>query len=141
MTFGDLTRALFGGALIGLAASVLWFTHGRIAGITGIAGSLFSREDRDRGMKASFLGGLVAAGVLAALFTPRLLGATPLRSPALLGLAGLLVGFGTRLGNGCTSGHGVCGLSRLSKRSLVATCTFIGIAMITVYVLRAAGLS
>jgi uncharacterized membrane protein YedE/YeeE len=140
MNFADSAMALVGGALIGLAASLLWFTHGRIAGITGIAGSLLSADAKDRGMRVSFLIGLIAAGVIAALVSPSYLGATPLRSPHWLALAGLLVGFGTRLGNGCTSGHGVCGLSRLSKRSFVSTITFMGVAMITVFVVRAAGI-
>jgi uncharacterized protein len=130
--------ALLGGALIGLAASLLMLFHGRIAGISGIfAGALDPPAD-GRSFRPYFLAGLVLAGVLARFVYPS---ALPSGAPSLVvaGVAGLLVGFGTRLGSGCTSGHGVCGLSRLSKRSLVATLTFIAVGMMTVAAVRALG--
>ncbi|HVZ75296.1 MAG TPA: YeeE/YedE family protein [Polyangia bacterium] len=124
-------RALLGGALIGAAASVYWFANRRVAGVSGVlAGAL--RERSDRGARVPFLVGLVIAGVVAAL-----VGARPAavgQAPAPLLIAGVLVGFGTRLGGGCTSGHGVCGLSRGSRRSLVAVLTFMAAAALTVLV-------
>lgn len=127
--------AVVGGVLIGLSATLLLLLNGRIAGISGIAnGLLGTARSGDRAWRVAFLAGLMAAGGLAM----HLLGSaapSPARTPVLL-LAGLLVGFGTTLGNGCTSGHGVCGLGRLSWRSLAAVLTFMATAMITVYVTR-----
>jgi uncharacterized membrane protein YedE/YeeE len=117
--------ALLGGILIGLAASVFLLTHGKVAGISGIFGGLLARRTGDRAVRAAFVAGLVLAGLAAHLLFPGSVAPPPpSRSLAVLGLAGLLVGFGTRVGNGCTSGHGVCGLSRLAARSLVATLVF-----------------
>lgn len=130
--------ALAGGALIGLAASVLLIGYGRIAGISGIAGNLLLGKAGDRAWRAAFLGGLLLAGLAAAWLAPGALGASP-RPLAAVAAAGLLVGIGTRLGSGCTSGHGVCGLSRLSPRSLVATLAFILSGVITVTLLRWVG--
>jgi uncharacterized membrane protein YedE/YeeE len=115
--------ALAGGALIGVAGAFLFVTHGRIAGISGITGSLLQMTTRDRGWRVAFVGGMVAAGVGASLVAPAAIGAS-VRSLPLVIVAGLFVGYGTRLGSGCTSGHGVCGLSRFSARSLVAVLTF-----------------
>lgn len=130
--------ALVGGALIGLSASLLMLFHGRIAGISGIFAGVVDPREGDRSVGLYFLGGLLLAGVLARLVhASSLPSGTP--SLAVGAVAGLLVGFGTRLGSGCTSGHGVCGLSRLSKRSLVATLTFIAAGMVTVGVVRAIG--
>jgi hypothetical protein len=125
--------ALFGGVLIGLSAAMLLLFNGRIAGISGILNGLGQRSRSDEWLwRVAFLAGLMGAGAI----TMRLLGqATP--SPAsvpVLIVAGLLVGFGTSMGNGCTSGHGVCGLGRLSKRSLVAVLTFMVTAIISVYI-------
>ncbi len=130
--------ALIGGALIGLSASLLMLFNGKIAGISGIFADVVSLRSRDRSLHLYFLGGLVLAGVIARLVHPSSL---PSSTPSLAvgAVAGLLVGFGTRLGSGCTSGHGVCGLSRLSKRSLVATLTFIAAGVLTVAVVRAVG--
>ena len=125
--------ALLGGMLIGLAATVLYAGIGRIAGISGILNSAIEQRG-ERGWRVAFLLGLVAAAGLWFAFAgiaPR--SGFPL--PWLLA-AGLLVGFGTRLGNGCTSGHGICGLARLSKRSLLAVLVFMGSGIATVYVLR-----
>jgi uncharacterized membrane protein YedE/YeeE len=127
--------ALAGGVLIGLAASVLLIGYGRISGISGIAGHLLLGKPGDRAWRAAFLAGLLLAGAVAARLAPAALQASP-RSLASVAAAGLLVGIGTRLGSGCTSGHGVCGLSRLSPRSLVATLTFILSGAVTVTLLR-----
>jgi uncharacterized membrane protein YedE/YeeE len=133
--------SLAGGALIGLAASVLLLFHGRVAGISGIVGETL-RGDGTRGEGAyrmAFLVGLAAAGVALRLASPGMFTTGGMPSGvglALVVVAGLLVGYGTRLGNGCTSGHGVCGLSRLSKRSLVATMTFMAAGGVTVFVMR-----
>ena len=128
--------SLAGGALIGLSASLLWATHGRIAGITGIVGEAFRRRAGDLEWRLLFIAGLVGGGAVIARLWPGTLGAGVVRSPAVLVVAGLLVGFGTRLGNGCTSGHGVCGVARLSPRSLVATAVFMASGMATVWILR-----
>ena len=125
--------ALLGGALIGLAATLLYAGIGRIAGISGIVNNAIERR-QERGWRLAFLAGLLAAA--AAWFAwsgeaPR--NGFPL--PWLLA-AGLLVGFGTRLGNGCTSGHGICGLARLSTRSLAAVVAFMASGIATVYVVR-----
>ena len=130
--------ALIGGALIGLSASVLMLLHGKIAGISGLLGDVVRPRGEDNHVGLYFLGGLLLAGVIARLVHPASL---PTATPSLAvgAVAGLLVGFGTRLGSGCTSGHGVCGLSRLSKRSFVATLTFIAVGMLTVGVVRALG--
>lgn len=121
--------ALAGGAMIGAAAALLLLTHGRIAGISGVVGSLLTRVD-DRGWRLAFVAGLLAAGAIGAAITPAAIGASVRTLPAIVA-AGLLVGFGTRLGNGCTSGHGVCGLSRRSGRALVAVLTFMSTGAIT----------
>lgn len=115
--------ALLGGTMIGAASALLLLTHGRIAGISGVVGSLIPPASPDRGWRVAFLAGVLGSGVVAAWLVPSAIGHA-VRSPALVAVAGLLVGIGTRLGNGCTSGHGVCGLSRLSFRSLVAVMTF-----------------
>jgi len=122
--------ALLGGALIGSGSALLLLTHGQIAGISGIAGGLIQRAVPDRAWRLAFVGGLVAAGVVASIVAPAAIGAS-VRPLAAVVVAGLLVGFGTRLGNGCTSGHGVCGLSRWSARSLVAVVTFMITGAIT----------
>jgi uncharacterized protein len=127
--------SLAGGAVIGLAAAVLVLFNGRIAGISGVLGGLLRPLRGDIGWRLAFVGGLVAAPVVYALFA-----AVPApHFPASWGavvLAGILVGVGTRYGSGCTSGHGVCGLSRLSPRSLVATLTFMAAGFATVLVVR-----
>lgn len=130
--------ALVGGALIGLAASLVMLSHGKVAGISGIFAGLFDARDDDKSFRLYFLGGLVLAGVLARFLYPA---ALPSGTPSLVvgGVAGLLVGFGTRRGSGCTSGHGVCGISRLSKRSLVATLTFMATGLLTVAAVRLLG--
>ena len=127
--------SLAGGMLIGAAAAVLVLLSGRIAGISGIVGGLLRPVRGDIGWRIAFVGGLIGAPLVyafaAALPTPRIDAGT-----ATLAVAGLLVGVGTRYGAGCTSGHGVCGLSRLSPRSLVATLAFMGAGFATVFVVR-----
>jgi len=127
--------AWLGGLMIGGAAAALVLLNGRIAGISGVLGGLLRAGRGDRGWRLAFLAGLAAAPVLA-----RWSGhAVDIRIDAGTGtliLAGLLVGLGTRYAGGCTSGHGVCGLSRLSPRSLAATAVFIGAGMLTVFVAR-----
>jgi uncharacterized membrane protein YedE/YeeE len=127
-------RALAGGLLIGLSATLLYFLCGRIAGISGITGSLFSTSGDERAWRWRFLLGLLGGGALVRILG----GAVELEFRAswwLIVAGGLLVGYGTRLGGGCTSGHGICGLARLSRRSLVAVLTFMGVAVLTVFVM------
>ena len=125
-----------GGLLIGLSAALLWVAKGRIAGISGILGGLGAARPGDVAWRAAFLAGLMAAPLIYGAVGGGLPGPTEAASPALLIVAGLLVGFGTRLGSGCTSGHGVCGLARLSPRSLAATGLFMASAAATVFVAR-----
>lgn len=122
--------ALAGGGLIGLASALLFLSHGRIAGISGLLGSLLPPQPIDRSWRLAFVLGLGVAGVVAALVAPSAVGAS-VRSSTTVAIAGVLVGFGTRLGSGCTSGHGVCGLSRLSPRSMVAVATFMATGALT----------
>lgn len=127
--------SLAGGALIGVAAAMFVLLNGRIAGISGIMGGLLKPLRGDISWRVAFVLGLVSSPLLYALFAS----VPTLRinsSWAALVLAGLLVGVGTRYGSGCTSGHGVCGLSRLSPRSLAATATFMGAGFVTVFVIR-----
>jgi uncharacterized membrane protein YedE/YeeE len=127
--------ALAGGALIGVAAAILLMFNGRIAGISGILGSLLTTRGADFPWRIAFIGGLILAPVLWLMAGP--LPAIEINAgyPVLI-CAGLLVGIGTRYGSGCTSGHGVCGLSRFSPRSLVATLSFMAAGFITVYIVR-----
>ena len=136
-------RSLLGGALIGLSASLLLLGAGRVAGISGIFGQFFLGVERaDRHWRGWFLFGLLVGGLLLQQLLPGAIAASP-RPLAWLAASGLLVGIGTPLAGGCTSGHGVCGLSRLSPRSIVATLTFLGAGVLTVTLLRlwAPGLS
>ncbi len=131
-----LLAGLAGGAAIGMGAAVMLYFNGRIAGISGILGGLLQKVNSDTVWRLAFL-----LGMPAGVWLTTLLRGTPLTieldaSPPLLIIAGVLVGFGTRLGSGCTSGHGVCGLARLSPRSLAATGTFMAVAAITVYVMH-----
>ncbi len=126
--------ALAGGLLIGIAAAGMWLLSGRIAVVSGILGSALL-GGRDRGWRLAFVAGLVAGGAALYLVAPDRFG-PPHAGLAQLAIAGLLVGVGTSLANGCTSGHGVCGVGQLSPRSLVATCTFIATGVLTVIALR-----
>jgi len=130
-------HSLIGGGLIGLSATGLLLFNGKIAGISGIVGGLLTPlAARDRGWRIGFVGGLLVGGAVMAARAPELVAITVERSPAAVVVAGLLVGFGTRLGSGCTSGHGVCGISRGSKRSIAATLTFMAVAGIVTYVVN-----
>lgn len=126
--------SLLGGLLIGLSAGLLLFGIGRIAGISGIFGGLLVRRPGDVAWRLAFVLGLVTGGLAMVSVAPELFAVRIDRSLGALAIAGLLVGFGTRMANGCTSGHGVCGLSRLSPRSLVATLTFMLTGAITVFI-------
>jgi len=127
--------SLAGGLLIGLAAALFILLNGRVLGVSGIAGGLLRPGKGDAGWRLAFLAGLLAAPTLWVLFRPAVMPRFDAGWPLLV-VAGLLVGWGTRHGSGCTSGHGVCGLSRLSPRSLVATLAFMGAGFATVFVLR-----
>ena len=136
----DYAPALIGGALIGLASALLILGAGRVAGIAGIVGGalqslVLGRAPGRDAIRWAFIGGLLVAPWVWRLFAP-LPTATSSAGPALLIAAGLAVGIGVRMGNGCTSGHGVCGLSRLSLRSLVNVLAFMGAGFVTVFVLR-----
>jgi uncharacterized protein len=132
---GDFTpvSGLVGGLLIGLAVALMLLLNGRIAGVSGIVGGMVNPKAGDTGWRAAFVVGL-PLGALAYILLAG--GPTPvdvLASPPAILIGGLLVGFGTRMGSGCTSGHGLCGLSLLSRRSVVATAVFFGVAMVTVF--------
>jgi uncharacterized protein len=124
--------AAIGGALIGFSAVLLMVLTGRIAGISGIFAGLINPQTDDRSWRAAFIGGLVAAPITAMLV------GYPVPMPQMPGsfitivVGGLLVGFGTRLGSGCTSGHGICGIARISPRSIAATCAFMAAAIVVV---------
>jgi uncharacterized protein len=126
-----------GGMLIGLSAVMLMAVTGRIAGVSGIAARLLPPyEDHEFAGRLAFVAGLIAAPLVVLVLTGRLPAQTIQAGTAILTIAGFLVGFGSVWGNGCTSGHGVCGLSRLSMRSLAATITFMATGIITVFVIR-----
>jgi len=131
MTLTTALHALGGGLLIGAGAALLLLLNGRVAGVSGILANVVEAQVGEQGWRPAFLLGLLVPALVAGIGHPRLPGSWTLA----LG-AGLLVGFGTRLGSGCTSGHGVCGLANLSRRSLVATVTFMFSAVLTVWVAR-----
>jgi uncharacterized membrane protein YedE/YeeE len=126
---------LAGGALIGLAATLLMLLTGRLAGVSGIAGGLLS-SGSDKAWRIAFIAGLIAAPLIVPLFGGPSAARPAATSLVLFAVAGLFVGFGTRMGNGCTSGHGVCGFARLSPRSIVATVVFLVVAAATVAIVR-----
>jgi uncharacterized membrane protein YedE/YeeE len=131
--------ALAGGLMLGLASALFILINGRILGISGIVGGLLRPRAGDASWRIAFVLGLIFSPLLYGVFADL----PPARIEANWGtviLAGLLVGLGTRIGSGCTSGHGVCGLSRLSPRSLIATLTFMGAGFVTVFVLRQLGI-
>jgi hypothetical protein len=123
--------AILGGSLIGLAASSLLYFSGRVTGVSGIVEGLLSWSPIEGRWRLAFLCGLLVGGLALTAFLPTAFHAPTGRSLLALALAGILVGFGTRMGNGCTSGHGVCGLTRFSQRSFVATATFMGTGFAT----------
>jgi uncharacterized membrane protein YedE/YeeE len=127
--------AFLGGSLIGLSAALLMYFNGRVAGISGMISGAFDVKNSENHWRLFFLGGLILAAVIFNLFAPHV-PATYSRSTLLLIISGILVGYGTRLGNGCTSGHAVCGMARLSMRSIAATITFMSVAILTVFITR-----
>lgn len=133
--FTPLSAAL-GGILIGFSALILFLFDGRIAGISGILGNLLALRTGEIAWRAAFLVGLIAAPALYAAAGGTLPPLTVTSSVPVLIIGGFLVGFGTRLGNGCTSGHGVCGMARLSPRSIAATLIFMMVAAIMVFIMR-----
>src|SRR6476620_8879865 len=129
--------AAVGGALIGLAAVLLMFLSGRVAGISGIVGALLPPKlAEDWRWRLAFIAGLLLAPLILQAFSGFSGIGAPMVGLAILIPAGLLIGAGSALGNGCTSGHGICGLARLSPRSAVATVTFMTVAVVTVFVMR-----
>src|ERR671924_453867 len=128
--------ALIGGLMIGSAASLLLWLNGRIAGVSGIAWNLIARPREDSGWRLAFLVGLVLGALVYRLASSDTLVLSIEASWPVLILGGVLVGFGTQLGGGCTSGHGVCGIARLSPRSVFATLVFLASGIATVFVLR-----
>jgi uncharacterized membrane protein YedE/YeeE len=134
-SFPPYGMPLLGGALIGLSASLALFAHGRAVGISSLLGGLLLPGHDARPFRFWFLAGLVVAGAALRAVYPAAF-AAPGASLIAVATAGALVGYGTRLGSGCTSGHGICGLCRLSMRSIVATGTFIATGMLTVFVVQ-----
>jgi len=132
----DPVAPLIGGALIGLSASLILLTHGRVTGISGIFGGLLHAQPTDTTFRGWFLAGLLVAGLIVRLGWPELISLGNSTGLGPTALAGVLVGFGTSMGNGCTSGHGVCGLSRQSRRSLFATLTFMATGAAMVFLVR-----
>ena len=127
---------LLGGALIGLAAAALMMLTGRLAGVSGILGGALLARSADQGWRTAFIAGLIAAPLVAAVAGAPLPRPVMTSSLVLVAVAGLLVGFGSRMGNGCTSGHGVCGFARLSTRSIAATAIFMITAIAVVAIVR-----
>ncbi len=136
MDTSSILVALAGGTLIGASAAALLLLTGRIAGVSGIVGGLLTPQRDDTLWRALFVAGLVTGGVLLEVVAADPFRGLATTSPARLLAAGLLVGYGARRGSGCTSGHGVCGVSRMSPRSLVATAVFMATGILTVFVSR-----
>lgn len=139
MTEFTPVSSLLGGALIGLAATLLMILNGRVAGISGIMGGLLQPEKDETMWRVAFLVGLIAAPFLVSIFSNAWTEISfPVDLPTMI-IAGVIVGYSTRLGGGCTSGHGICGISRLSARSITATLMFMATGFVTVYVVRHVG--
>jgi len=126
--------SLIGGILIGVSASAMLFFNGKIAGISGIVAGLLSPMNKENLWRATFVAGLLTGGFILGFVSPEAFTINIARSGVTFAIAGLLIGFGARIGNGCTSGHGVCGVSRFSVRSIIATATFVAIGALAVYV-------
>lgn len=135
----DWIYALVGGMIIGLSVSIMLLFNGRVTGISGIVNGLLTPQKGDTAWRFTFVAGLFAGGLLLNVIAPQAFSGALATPTWTVVVAGLLVGFGTIMGSGCTSGHGVCGISRLSPRSILATITFIGAGVIAVYVLRNLG--
>lgn len=132
----SILMALAGGALIGLAASLMLVFNGRVTGISGIVNGVLGGISKDGFWRVTFLAGLLVGGAVMGVMHPELFENTTGRSMGMVVLAGLIVGFGTVMGSGCTSGHGVCGLARFSIRSLLATVTFMIVGILTATALK-----
>lgn len=128
---------ILGGALIGLSVTIMLLFNGRVTGISGILGGLLTKKTSDKGWRFLFLAGLLFGGLILKYIYPEAFTFISGASKFDFMIAGFLVGFGTLLGNGCTSGHGVCGISRLSPRSIIATVTFIASGMVSVLLFKA----
>jgi uncharacterized protein len=139
MTWDDVARPLAGGALIGISAALLLVLTGKTAGVSGIVDGVLRGEKDEWRWKAAFVVGLIAGGVILRLAMPGTLAAAAPRALWLVVLGGILVGFGARIGGGCTSGHGVCGIGRLSRRGIVGTLVFMAAGAVTVFVLGRLG--
>ena len=132
MTEFEVLMPLTGGALIGIAASMMLLFNGKVAGVSGIFGGMLFQQGKERAWQLSFIAGLIAGGILLYITNAEFFENSSGRGLLTATIAGLLVGIGTRVGGGCTSGHGVCGIGRLSGRSLVATVTFMFAGMVIV---------
>ncbi|WED24410.1 YeeE/YedE family protein [Vibrio sp. JC009] len=126
--------SLFGGVLLGISATLLLLVNGKIAGISGVLTGLLTPKTKDYSWRLLFFIGMISGGMAGVYFFGAEIPTEFAATPAMIALAGLLVGIGTKLGNGCTSGHGICGIGRLSVRSIVATCVFMLVAGMTVFV-------
>jgi uncharacterized membrane protein YedE/YeeE len=135
----DWLNGLLGGALIGVAVSLMLALNGRVTGVSGIVNGILTPQRGDLLWRVVFIAGMVTGGLSLLAFRPDIFISSVETKTATLVIAGLLVGFGTVMGSGCTSGHGVCGISRMSVRSLLATMTFIAAGILTVALARAGG--
>lgn len=133
--YAQYSAAIMGGALIGLAAGLVLLLHGRVAGVSGMVGSLFEKRTDESAWRAAFLVGLILGGFLLAQFDPASVPHVALPLWMMIA-AGFVVGFGARLGGGCTSGHGLCGSTLLNQKSLIATLVFMSSAALVVYLMR-----
>ncbi len=136
MTDFEVLMPLTGGILIGIAASMMLLFSGRIAGVSGIFGGMIFQQGKERAWRLSFITGLIAGGILLYTINTEFFENSSGRGLLAVNIAGLLVGIGTRIGGGCTSGHGVCGIGRLSVRSIVATLTFVFAGMLAVILVK-----
>lgn len=132
MDYGNIADAVGGGALIGLAVTLMLLFNGRVTGISGIIASSLAKPSREGAWRWTFLTGMLVGGALMYSLRPQYFVNSSGRSIVLVGIAGLLVGYGTVMGSGCTSGHGICGTSRFSIRSVLATLTFMAFGFMTV---------
>ena len=136
MTNFEVLMPLAGGILIGIAASMMLMFSGRIAGVSGIFGGMLFQQGKERAWRLSFITGLIAGGILLYAINAEIFENSSGRGLLAVNIAGLLVGIGTRIGGGCTSGHGVCGIGRLAVRSIVATVTFVFAGIVTVAIFK-----
>jgi uncharacterized protein len=132
----EFITPFYGGILIGTAALLMLLANGRVLGVSGIVGGILSSSTRKQSWRLYFTGGLLAGGLLESFGNPSVFAFTLSRSWVAIVVAGLLVGYGARLGNGCTSGHGICGVSRLSRRSILATILFIATGAAVVFIIN-----